>query len=319
MRVFAVLAWLIPLAAHSVDTSPIQVRNSLPVLEGAGLGTPKSARIEEPNTIRFNFNTNIESHANDSGSTRETLIIDGEVHSATLNIDWGFAPQWQANLGVRALRNTSGQFDGAIDAWHDFFNLDDGDRARQPDDQLLYFYSNTDGSARLAQPSSGLGDLQVGLSRQLVSRNKFSLAAHADASLSSGSARSAISSNKPDARLTLAASGQRANVGWHLNLGAVAIGDKRLFAIPTNASTWTTSLGAHWQTGTHWRWSAQLDGHGPIFNSAIAELSQNAWQLALAGEWQTSKATIQLYFTEDVVVNSSADFAFGVNLRFYRR
>lgn len=313
------LACLSPLTAHAVDTSPIPVRNSLPIIEGSGLNAPRAARLSALGSLELNVISNIESHASDSGSGFETLIIDGEQHSLALKLDWSFAEGWQGFVGLQALRNTPGSFDNAIDAWHDFFNLDDGDRAEQAKNQLLFFYEGAEGTARLSESNSAIGDLQLGISRQLLSSQNFDLALHGEANLPNGKTMQALGSDKTDLSFSIAASGSANTIGWHSNLGMVAIGDNALFAVPTKPSTWFSSLGAHWQASPKWRWSAQLDGHGPILDSRIKELEQDSWQLAVAAERRQSNSALQIYFTEDISVNSAADFSFGITLKYSLR
>jgi len=317
-KLLFIFTWVF-LESAWADSAPIRLTNSLPIQEGIGFSTPKSATINELKTITYEVNTRLESHASDSGSTSEALIIDGEVYSATLNIDWGFAENWQASIGLKALSNSSGNFDSAIDAWHEFFGLDDGDRVLQVRDQLRFSYSSPRENVILNRSNSSLGDVHLGLSRRLFpnSNNKFAI--HGELTLPNGKNTQALGSDKSDFGLSLAASNFGSSLGWHANLGMLVIGDSQLFGIAAKSSTWFSSIGGHWQASNTWRWSAQIDGHGGVFNSSIVELEQNAWQLAVAGERKFKGGSLQLYFSEDLVVNSSADFALGINLKFFGR
>ena len=282
--VLLALLSIIPPIAHAIDTSPIAVVNSLPVAQGAGLSTPKAALLNDKGDIQLRLNGHIESHANNAGSNTETLILDGESHSIGLQVDWGFAERWQAFIGAKALRNTPGQLDNLIDEWHDFFSLNGGDRDLQEEDQLLFFYIGLDRTAEVSKSNSAISDVQIGISRQLISSSRLNLAIHGEARLPNNKIQQALGSDKTDFSLAIAASGSGTSIGWHSNLGALAIGDNTLFAIPTRSSTWFSSFGAHWQASTRWRWSAQVDGHGAIFDSNIREINKSAWQLALAGD-----------------------------------
>lgn len=305
--------------AQATDTSPIQVTNTLPVFEGSGLSTPKSARLNDIGQVTIGLSGHIESHANNAGRNRETLILDGESHSVALKIEWGFAKRWQAFASAKALRNTGGQLDNIIDEWHDFFGFDDGDRDTQGRDQLLFLYDDGDGATQISDSNSALSDVQLGIGHQLISSSGFNLAIHGELNVPNGKTNQALGSDKLDVSLSLAASGSGSSLGWHSNLGVLAIGDDTLFNVPSKSSTWFSSLGAHWQPSSSWRWSAQIDGHGAVFDSAIDELDSNAWQLAIATEWRLNKSSLQLYFTEDLSVNKSADFAFGLNLKYSLR
>jgi len=300
------------------NTNPIATTNSLPVMQGLGLSSPLPADLQITGSWAFDLNSNIQSHANDAGSLTEDLIIDGEVHLLSTTLKFKLSDDWQLGLQVTGNRVSAGQLDSVIDDWHDFFGLDDGDRSRQPQEQLNILYRNQNHSIQVTDSVSGLVDAQLMLSHQVIDRPSFKLSVHGQLNLPTGANRPLLGSQETDASLSVAAAGDKGSFAWHTNIGALAIGDDSLFLIPTRGSTWFSSLGLHWRASDRWRLSAQMDAHGPVLRSDIEELNQEAWLFSLAVErkfWQ-SGPRLQLYFSEDVSVNRAADFSLGINLKF---
>ena len=302
------------------DSTPIHVTNILPIMQGSGLGSPKYSLIKSADqspVFSSNFYLNLQSHANDAGSQNESLLIDGEVHQLAMQLNWQFAPLWQASIETSALRNTSGSLDGLIRDWHDLFGLQQGDRNTLEDDLFLYGYQDQELGSRLIldEATSGISDTELSVAYQFFSDQRFSVATYLSALLPTGDQAKATGSDKTDLKFTLAVgSNNVSSLAWHVNVDLISIGDDTLFAIPTKNGVWATSAGLHWQSNERWRWSAQLDGHDKIFNSAIDEIDKAAWQLTLAMQYGKHW---QLYFSEDLTVNSAADFTIGINLLAY--
>ena len=300
------------------DSHPLRISNQLPIMNGSGLAKAVPAALLSDGQSQLSIDLHLQSNASDSASEIETLLIDGESRSINLLWSKAIAPRWQVGLDISWLQHSPGSFDTAIDSWHDFFGLSSGDRPMFQPDQLQFDYTSLGAvgfNQRIDQRVSGLSDLRLNLSYQLDPKLGIESSAHVFANLPTGKNHAAIGSDKTDLGLQFAfAPAEAKKVSWHANLGYLFIGDDQLFGIKTKSGTWVSSLGAHWQFNSRWRASAQLDGHGSIFKSQIPELSHSAWQLGLGAQYSVSKKhSMQLFFTEDVTVNRSADFAIGLN------
>ena len=301
---------------YAVDTSPIAVSNSLPIAFGNGLPKPKSADILEQGQTKLTITGFVQSNASDSGSDQELLIIDGESHSIDFDFRFGITPRLELNAQIQLIRHTAGNLDGLIEKWHGVFSLPDGDRDLFAQDQLQFSYSNAEQSNSITESQSGLSNLQIGVAYQLLQNNKLNIAVGSGVSLPTGNASSLLGSDKSSFHISvLTSSAGLRKLGWHANFGVLRIGDDELFGIKTKANTWFTSLGTHWQIKERLRLSAQVDGHGAVFESNIDEISKSAWQLALAAEYSLkgSDKYIQIFFSEDLSVNRATDFSFGIS------
>ena len=257
----------------ALDLAPISVRNSLPPMEGLGLSAPRTADISSESRFNYQLDAALQSHANDAGSDNELLIIDAEVHRVDLSVFWNPKPELQVSLRTGLVKNTSGALDGLISNWHATFGLPEGDRGNFRRDAFLITYQQGEVGRALTHSSSGLSDTELALAYQVIQSEKYSLSIHTAVNLPSGREEDLSGSDKADVGFELAMSGAVSeSFGWHLNAGALFIGDQSSFGIETQDHALHGSAGLHWQMADQWKWTAQLDGHGAMFVSQIDEL-----------------------------------------------
>ncbi|MEO0369697.1 MAG: DUF3187 family protein [Pseudomonadota bacterium] len=325
---FLALACCLSAATSTAQTStlnePILVRATVPIEAGLRVSIDGRSELVDVGEWRLRPMLNLQSHSNVAVSDFETLILDGESHQVGVAFDWVFRPKWQFDATVLHTSHTNGSLDGAIDNWHDFFGLDEGDRPVLPRDGFEFSYANaqTATGSTIDQPLNGLQDIELGLTRQLFIEEKSSLAVRAVAQLPLNNAEKLLGSERVDFGLQVLYGRSWNGVGLHLNAGVTSIGDESRFGIKTEEWIAQTSAGFHWRPnslGGNWRFSAQLDGRTRQFESELVELNDPAWTLALAAEYQLgsgSSPRLQVYFVEDVSVNRAADFAAGINFTF---
>lgn len=304
--------------SYSADATPISTRNDLPLYLGAGLPITMPADLPEMGTNTVVIATQIQSHANDAGSPQETLILDGESHRISLSYQRSISSRMAVQAELQLIRYSAGGLDSLIGNWHSLFDLPSGDRDLFASNQLRFEYKNDESTHQISDSTSGFSDLSVSLGYQLIKNSGVNVAAYIGANLPTGSSGLGFGSDRTDIFSYLAmgsANQARLGLGWHVNLGGVVIGDQALFGRTTESVAWFGSLGAHWQANERWRWSAQLDSHSALLTSQIVELNGAATQLALATEYRKTRsgARWQIYFTEDLTVNKTADFSVGLN------
>lgn len=294
-------------------------------MQGSGLAAPRTSMLGIGSKsghnakLAYSFGFNVQSHANDAGSEVENLIIDAETHTLDLTLAWNLTPQLQVAISLARVRNSAGHLDNLISEWHSVLDLPGGDRENLVRDGFLIAYDRQDAGSTAAtgtaitQSQSGFADTELSLAYQVLDQAKQSLSVYGFANLPTGNARKLTGSDKIDAGFEVAYSALLSpSWAWHLNLGGVLVGDDSLHKIATQQQFWTASIGTHWQANDRLRWSAQLDGHGAVFESLIEELSEPSVQLAIGLAYGKSW---QLYFAEDLSVNHAADFSLGLRWR----
>lgn len=312
-------------SANSVaaDMTPLPVNANLPIMIGSGLPEPMPATLAS-SSGEFKWQLNFQSNANDSGSLNhstnqnEQLLIDAE----TIELNFAYAKSFnnglEANAAISVYRHSAGRFDNIIDRWHTAFDLDDGDRRLFEQNKINLRYAIGNQQRSITARQTGIGDLHLGLGYQLIDHSTLSATLRGGVNIPTGSQRKLTGSEKVDIDVGLyLASPALANhhrLAWHANLGVVIIGDTELFTIPTRSSMLFTSVGLHWSAMDKLDLHIQLDSHGSVFDSTIPELSSTAMALSLGVTFlKTAKSEWRMFFSEDIKVNRSADFSFGLS------
>lgn len=315
---------------NQIDATPIASSANLPIMLGLGVPSPASAKLVQPAETQIQIRYSLSSNANDAGSIdgaqpKESLIIDSETHALTLAARHGLTERWQLAGELTYLQHRAGFLDGVISSWHDLFDLPQGDRKIQEEDQILIEYKNGQTVNRVSRSQKGISDIKLGASYQLLDRSDDFQSGLRQASIAfqinlpSGDQAKLTGSDKIDWSLGVNTSGQMSNrLAWHANLGVLNIGDSSAFAIKTADEAMFSSLGLHWQLASAWRLSGQWDVRQALFVSKIPELNQSANLLSFALEYASRAnddkqgVVWQAYFSEDVSVNRAPDFNFGV-------
>jgi hypothetical protein len=117
----------------------------------------------------------------------ESLLLDGQTDALTLSFRYGLPKQWDVEvtgaIGAiipAALPTTSFQAGTA------FFGLPDGNRDSYPTDALHYQLSQPAHDRHLLRSASGLGDIQVAVSRPLLAIDGGQLGISAGVKTASG-------------------------------------------------------------------------------------------------------------------------------------
>lgn len=294
--------------------------SSLPIGVGAGLPAPQTAALVDSEQVSVTYQ--LQSNANDSGFSNnrlsETLLIDGETQAINLAYAKRINQNWEINANISSYRHSAGRLDSLIDNWHSAFGLDEGDRPLFDENQLSFVYENNGVRREINSRQTGLGDLQLGFARQLFSNKKSQASLRGVLTLPTGSDEKLTGSEKADFALSFHV-GQNSiarnkRFSWLGEMGFLAIGDDSLFGIKTKSGSAFAALTISWKLKNAVSLYSQFNGNTALFESSIPELSKSALQLTLGVKVNSSSNKHwQIYFSEDINVNRSPDFAFGIN------
>jgi hypothetical protein len=219
-------------SSYSADVTPILTRNDLPVYLGAGLPIAMPAELPEVGTSTISIATQLQSHANDAGSPQETLILDGESHRIGLSYQRSITPRMALQADLQLIRYSAGGLDSVIGNWHSLFDLPSGDRDLFESNQLRFEYRDDAGANEISQAVSGFSDLSVSLGYQLIENSRVNVATYIGANLPTGSSGLGFGADRTDVfSYSAIGSANQSRVGWHANIGGVAIGDAALFGV----------------------------------------------------------------------------------------
>jgi hypothetical protein len=272
--------------ARGQAAEPFKIRNLNPLVAVFGLpawdtvtpGTTVAATVEVANHYRLSRRVN------------DVLILDGETLRTTLALSRGFGERWEAGLELPHYRHSGGSLDDLIDGWHSVFGLPDGGRNNRPEDDLWFVLGDQTGTFfELDRRRRGLGDIQVKLARTLGRDGGFVVQA-----------------------VTL----RSRPFGFYWGAGLLRAGEPDLIDFEAESLVYTGVLGGSWQIRPRFGVKAQLDFHGPFFNTPLEELGEKAMQATIGG-WLslTERSTFEFAVVEDVAVSTAPDVVLHVAAR----
>ena len=297
--------------------------NALPVSIGVGSTVPLSVNGFDKASVNTSFTLASYAVIQDDGV--EHLTLDGEI--ALLQIEYSqplslFGRVTNLQFAGGFIHHGRGHLDSLVNSWHDLFGLDPGDRPLLPIDGLLYQYKDENGNLNEARKStSGLTDTTIQISTQIgnntITKPQISTyLAYAALHLPTGDIEKLSGSEQADMSIGMLGSW---DLGWRWKVTAdfsyLLIGDSQKFGIPTKSGALQANVASSRKLKKGWSALAELQYRGSIFESNLSVLSEASVQLNLGMRKElgsNSKSTIEVYFSEDLAVNRSADFALGV-------
>lgn len=316
--------------APAISAAPLFARNIAPMAGLAGFPVLRAAGVQEAGQARFSVHGAVANNFTTSNFTTpdtgtESLTFDGETRVITLQAAVGLGRGWELEAMLPHIQHGGGQFDGAIEAWHTFFGLPDGNRDQVARHQLSYSYQRNGQGFALGQAASGWGDANVALVKQVWQSTAASVSVRVGAKFSHGNFAQLNSTGSNDYYMSLNASAKHpgdqpviwhAQIGW-LQAGLIQLASAPRFTAAQQRQLWFAGLGAEWQAWPEVSLKAQLHSHAGQFDSKLTEAGEPTLLLTAGLGWQVTPGTeLEISFSEDVAVNTAPDIVvqFGLNV-----
>lgn len=245
----------------------------------------------------------------------ETLVLDGESTEIFFRHRQRLSACWQLNADIPFIAHGRGLFDRAIDDWHQFFGLPDGQRDQTDYFQLDYSYTDETGQQHaITSPQSGIGDIQLSVQRSL---GCFATADSTSAEsivrfglkLPTGNPNELRGSGEFDVYADLQSPVWSNRGRWKAgaSLGVLKTGSTQRFARQKGLVVYG-SAGVQFVLSHRTRLIAQLDGHSGFYNSAVHELGSASMNLAVGVRYLArSDQTIEFSISEDAAIDTTPD------------
>lgn len=313
------------MTASAIELTPFATRNQNPLVQIYGLPPAEPATLLDSGQAAARLTLDLANSYTRSGSSSESLLLDGETYRSNLALRYGVTERLQVGIDLPHISHSRGFFDGFIENWHNSFNLPDGERNQAPRDRLTYSYQrNSQPLLDLTDSSAGLGDLLLSGAWQLVRETGGRPGAASlviSLKLPTGDSDKLLGSGSTDLALTL--NGQReapvemGRVAAFASLGALLMTDGKVLENQRRNLAGFGSLGFGWAPYDWLALKLQLDGHSSFYkNSDLNEIDTNSVQLVLGGALQlTESATLDLAVAEDIMVHTAPDVVFHLALR----
>ena len=311
-RAIAVLA-VATLVPGLVGAEPLVTMNQNPLVLPYGLPLPLPARLASDGAGRYGLVLNWSNTATVESSGRWEATIDAETVDLRLRGEVAFGERWSvmAELPWRSIGG--GSLDGAIESWHDFWGLPEGDRKNMPEDRYL-IEAQVDGQPVLLydDDASGIADIPLRLGYQLLADERSAVSAWLSVDLPTGDADDLLGSGATDVVASVAAQSQVAE-HWQVfgQFDVAWLGDGDI--APAYQESWVVAglAGVTWNAWRALDLTVQLYANSQVFDIPVAGLSGDAVVLGFGGTWRTEHGwRLDIGMNEDVQVEASPDATF---------
>ena len=305
-----VIATLVP---GLLVAEPLVTMNQNPMVLPYGLPLPLPARLASDGAGRYGLVVNWSNTATEESSGRWEATIDAETIDLRLRGEYAFGERWSvmAELPWRSIGG--GSLGGAIESWHDFWGLPEGDRKNMPQDRYL-IEAQVDGQTVLLydDDASGIADIPLRVGYQLLADEKSAVSAWLSVDLPTGDADDLLGSGATDVVASVAAQSQVAE-HWQVfgQFDVAWLGDGDI--MPQYQQSWVVAglAGVTWNAWRALDLTVQLYANSQVFDVPVTGLSGDAVVLGFGGTWRTGHGwRFDIGMNEDVQVDASPDATF---------
>ena len=309
------IAWfaVVALAPWPLAAEPLVTMNQNPMVLPYGLPLPLPARLASNGGGRYGLVVNWSNTATVQTSGRWNATIDAETFDLRLRAEYAFGERWtvMAELPWRSIGG--GSLDGAIEGWHDFWGLPDGERKDMPRDRYL-IDAQVDGQTVLNydDDASGIADVPLRVGYQLLADERSAVSAWLSVDLPTGDADDLLGSGATDVVASVAAQTQVAE-RWQVfgQFDVAWLGDGDI--LPDEQQSWVVAglAGVSWNAWRALDLTMQLYANSQVFDVPVTGLSGDAVVLGFGGTWRTESGwRFDFGMNEDVQVEASPDATF---------
>lgn len=308
-----VLLVLPPVPGGTARAEPLITRNQNPLTLPYGLPLPLPARIPGAGSGRYALDVNWSNAANLETPGERDFTLDGEIVDVRLRLEHALGDRWGAMIELPWRSLSGGTLDGFIENWHELFGLPEGPRKRMPRDRILIDYQESGETLlHVADSSSGIADIPLGIAYQLVSSDDRAVSTWLTVKAPTGDSGDLLGSGAADVALSLAGQLQLAEK-WQLfgQLDAVWLGDGDILPQYQQSFVLAGLAGVSWNAWRALDLTVQFNANSKVFDVPVTGLSGDAVILSYGGTWRTQGGwRLDFGMNEDIDVDASPDATF---------
>ena len=304
----------------ALDLTPFPVRNLSPTALVHGLPVAESAKLLETGSKTLITQFDLANNSALNIKNNEATLLDGTTYIATLGLRYGLNETLQVGIDLPWVWHSEGFLDGFISDFHDFFNMNNGDRDKLEDDQLDYlYYKDGEERLRLQDETDGLGDLRLQLAWQFKETEKSSFTLQSQLKVPTGDADKLTGSEAWDIALALSTQrdllyGDDQGAIWG-GIGFTWLGSGEFIKEDVEDFAVSGWLGTGWRPIDWLALKLQIDGHTALYDSELAELGDPTAILTMGGTLGLNERTsLDISIGEDLTVYTSPDVTFHLRL-----
>jgi hypothetical protein len=305
-----------PSLAVAAD-GPFRVRNLAPASHIFGLPRAMGGEVLDEGA-EVTFNTEIANNFTSAINGGNFGFFDGETTIFSLGYRRAVSDRFEWGVEMPYVYHSGGFLDGAIDGFHDLFNMQDGGRERARRYKIDYAITY-EGQAEVNFQDSkgGLGDVRANVGYQLLRDADRGIAVRGQLKAPTGDADDLTGSGAWDAAGWVELTDRRLMQGWGIELtlagGLTYLGEGDIASDAQEDVAAFGHLGMGYRLGRRFSFRAQMDGHTKLIDTGVDQVAGAALQGTLGARWSvTNKVWSDFTIIEDLKGDSTSDVAFQI-------
>lgn len=303
-------------AAERLDYQPFATRDQNLFNLIHGQPAPSNAELLNIGAGELSSTLVIANTINIESDSDEDMLIDYESYRFDLSYQYGLSDDWNLQIDLPIVHLTGGQFDSAIDSWHQFFGMPRGFRPSNPEGRYLVAYSNTRVNFQRDQATTDIGDIQLAVAHRLFEHDNSALSLWGGIKLPTGNEDKLTGSGSTDLSAWLAYNRELAR-SWTINLntGLVVTGGDDYKGMSLNDSALFGSAMINWRAWNPVSVKVQLQAHSSYYRDSNLRILGDAYILNFGGTVYLDCSIVDIAFSEDIKVDASPDASLLVSWR----
>ena len=250
----------------------------------------------------------------------DQLTLDGEIAKISINHFRKLSDNLTLNVSLPIYSFSRGFLDSPIEQWHDLFGLSDGSRVDLSKSQLNFEILSGSNKERVHDSDIGIGDIQISTKLNFYSKNRSNLYLITSLEIPTGSKKKYFGNDEFDGLIAL-------NIKNHLKdnlvinsvFGVSIINQNHNFIFEERNTNYFSKVLLSWKPQYFLSRKAinpliykiNFEVFEPKIKSDFKALGDEYYVFGLGATFEFAKDKyFNFGFSEDLKVNSSADFSF---------
>ena len=250
----------------------------------------------------------------------DQLTLDGEIAKTSINYFRKLSDNLTLNVSLPIYSFSRGFLDSPIEQWHDLFGLSDGSRVDLSKSQLNFEILSGSNKERVHDSDIGIGDIQISTKLNFYSKKRSNLYLITSLEIPTGSKKKYFGNDEFDGLIAL-------NIKNHLKdnlvinsvFGVSIINQNHNFILRERNTSYFSKVLLSWKPQYFLSRKAinpliykiNFEVFEPKIKSDFKALGDEYYVFGLGATFEFAKDKyFNFGFSEDLKVNSSADFSF---------
>jgi len=250
----------------------------------------------------------------------DQLTLDGEIAKTSINYFRKLSDNLTLNVSLPIYSFSRGFLDSPIEQWHDLFGLSDGSRVDLSKSQLNFEILSGSNKERIHDSDIGIGDIQISTKLNFYSKNRSDLYLITSLEIPTGSKKKYFGNDEFDGLIALnIKTHPKDNLVINSVFGVSIINQNHNFIFKERNTNYFSKVLLSWKPQYFLSRKAinpliykiNFEVFEPKIKSDFKALGDEYYVFGLGATFEFAKDKyFNFGFSEDLKVNSSADFSF---------